>query len=175
MLLQVKAVIDVVAMVLVKMKVLVVASLLRRGMDPLGPLDARVILEIEEHLFHGCVKRGLDLKPTWGEVDLWPDPAVSITFFHPTTFIFLQYPLLFPLSLIRLRIGPSIPFSPNIEGILNVHVLLCLHHEVSHVGRGILDRENRNLEGSNPAIRAATIIFSSTSFTCSISLLNLNI
>lgn len=38
-----------------------------------------------------------------------------------------------------------------------------------------LDRENKNLEGNNPAIRAATIIFPLASSTYSISLLNLNI
>lgn len=63
MLIQVKLVVGVVAMVPVKTIVLIVISLLRWGADPLRPFDAWVIPDMEEHLFYGCIKRGIVLKP----------------------------------------------------------------------------------------------------------------
>lgn len=102
LLFQVETVIGVVAMVPVKMTVLVTAPLLSWGTFLLEPLDAWVVPVMEEHLFHGCVKRGIVLKPTWGEVDQWPKPMTIVPFSHPAASIFPRCLLLFPFSLVRL-------------------------------------------------------------------------
>lgn len=102
LLLQVKAVVGVVAIVPMKTTVLIMYSLLRRGTDPFGPLDAQVIPNVHEHLFRRCIKMGIAWKPTWGEIDLWSDPVVVVAFFHLAASIFLRWLLLFPLSLVEL-------------------------------------------------------------------------
>lgn len=162
MLHQVEAIIGVVAMISVKTTMLVPISLLRRGSDPLGTLDGWGIFDIQEHLLHGCIEWSIVLKPTQENVDPGPDPVVVVAFSRPTTSLFLRCLLLLPLYLIRLLTRPNILLSSGVEGVLNIHMSLCLYHEVGHAGWEILEREKRNLEGSSPAMREATITFSST-------------
>lgn len=133
-----KAVIGVMAMVPIEMTVLVAASFLWRCTDLLEPFNAQVILDMNEHLLHGCIKRSIVLKPTWREVDPGPDPVVDVAFSPLATSIFSRCLLLFFLSFVGLRNGLGISLSLSVKGILSVHVLLCFHHEVSHAGQGVL-------------------------------------
>lgn len=117
------------------------------GMDPLRPLDIRVIPNMNEYLFHGCIKRSVVLKPTWREVHQKPSPTI-VTIFSPLASSILPWRLLlFSLSFVRLQTGSGIPLSPDAKGIFSVHVLLCLHHEVNHTGRGVLGEGEYEFKG----------------------------
>lgn len=72
------------------------------GSDPLGPFDASVIPDVEEYLFHRCIKRDIVLKLTWAKVDPWPRPVIVVAFPNPTTSAFPRCLLLLPLSFVGL-------------------------------------------------------------------------
>lgn len=162
-------------MIPVEATVLVTVSLFWWGLDSFRPLDAWVVLDMQEHLLYGCTEGGIVLEPAWGEVELGTDLAIVVAFSWPTTPFFLCGMLLLSFPFVWLWIRPSVLLPSSAEGVLNVHVLLCFHHEVDHAGQGIFFREKRNLEGSSPTMRAVTITFSYASSTYNISLLNCDI
>lgn len=162
----------VVAVVLVDIAVLVMALFFQWGMDSLGPFDTRIVPYVHKYLFYRCIKRGIILKLTRGKIDSWPCLVNAATFSGPRA----------PLpqgaccgSLFLLLWCELDSTSHSCLALRMSSAFICYYVFTMRLiiwVRGFFDKEKRSLEGAKPAIRAGTIILSSTSSTCKFSLLN---
>lgn len=110
--------------VLVEMAIFVSTPFLWWSMDSFRPLNIRVVPYVNKYLLHRCIKGGVVQKITLGEVDSQSNSLAATSFSYPRTSIFLGCLLLLLLSFIMLQVGP------NVESILDIHMLLLLHDEV---------------------------------------------
>lgn len=65
-------------MIPVKMTILVVISFFWWGPDSLRSFDVRVILEVQKHLLYKHIEGSVVLKPTQGQINKRPSPAVIV-------------------------------------------------------------------------------------------------
>lgn len=171
MLFQGKAVFHVVAMVSMESTVFPLGSLLWSGLELLGPFQRRVVPYVHKDLLEGWVEGSVG-SGTLGWYLNFPRLYSSVRHDSCPRFS-LCYFRLFVSSPLHLLSG-STPWSLQTAMVSSTFMCFWARSISSAMLLGgDLERENRNLVGSNTPMKAVSIIFSSTSSTCNTSWLNL--